>query len=161
MNWAHRALAWLERVENIALALLALSLILLASAQVFLRMLGEGLIWLDPLLRALVMWTAMLGAIAATRRDKHINLDALTRTWTGLRLRIARFLAFGFGAAICVVLADASYELVKLDRESATLLIDGIPAWWTETILPVGFALMAFRFALRAFAPPLSMEAAP
>jgi hypothetical protein len=66
-------------VENGTMAVLALVLIFGAATQVILRLFDIGVIWLDPVLRALVMWIAMLGAVAATRHDKHINLDALTR----------------------------------------------------------------------------------
>jgi len=158
-----RALRWLDRVENMTMAALALILILGAALQVVLRLFDNGLLWLDPVLRALVMWIAMLGALAATRHDKHINLDALTRVLSPLWRRIARIVTLLFAAAICVVLADASVGLVELDRESATMLVDQVPAWWTELILPIGFGLMALRFTLRAFVlPPLpDAERAP
>lgn len=149
-----RLLSILEQIENTTMAVLALVLIFAAATQVLLRLFDIGVIWLDPVLRALVMWIAMLGALAATRHDKHINLDALTRLLSGWSLRVARFLTLLFAAAICVVLAKASYGLVQLDRESATPLIDTIPAWWVEVILPVGFGLMALRFALRALILP-------
>lgn len=151
-----RLLKVLEQIENTAMAVFALVLIFAAAAQVLLRFFDVGLIWLDPVLRALVMWIAMLGALAATRHDKHINLDALTRSLSGWSLRAARLLTMLFAAAICVVMAKASYGLVQLDRESATPLVNEIPAWWVEVILPVGFGLMALRFALRAFVLPES-----
>lgn len=149
-----RLLRLIELAENGAMAVLALVLIFGAAAQVVLRQFDVGVIWLDPVLRALVMWIAMLGALAATRHDKHINLDALTRLLSGWSLRAARLLTLLFAAGICVVLAKASYGLVQLDRESATPLVDNIPAWWVEVILPVGFSLMALRFTLRAFVLP-------
>lgn len=149
-----RLLRAIEMVENGTMAVLALVLIFGAATQVILRLFDIGVIWLDPVLRALVMWIAMLGAVAATRHDKHINLDALTRLLSGWSLRGARLITFLFASGICLVLAKASYGLVELDRESATPLIDNIPAWWVEVILPVGFCLMALRFGLRAFVLP-------
>ena len=151
---AKRILRLLELAENFAIALLAVVLILGAALQVGLRLFDFGLIWLDPLLRALVMWIAMLGALAAARHDKHINLDALTRQLSGTPLRVARMGTFLFAAGISVVLANASMGLVELDRESGTMLTEHIPAWWSETILPVGFLLMALRFTIRAFVLP-------
>lgn len=153
-----RLLKILEQIENTAMAVFALVLIFAAAAQVLLRFFNVGSIWLDPVLRALVMWIAMLGALAATRHDKHINLDALTRSLSGWSLRAARLLTMLFAAAICLVMAKASYGLVQLDRESATPLVNDIPAWWVEVILPVGFGLMALRFALRAFVLPESSK---
>ncbi len=31
-----------------------------------------------------------------------------------------------------------------------SLLMGGIPTWWAQIIIPVGFGLMASRFGLRA-----------
>ena len=149
-----RILRLLETAENVVMALLAVTLILGAALQVGLRLFDYGVIWLDPVLRALVMWIAMLGALAAARHDKHINLDALTRQLSGMSLRVARICTFLFAAGISVVLAKASMGLVDLDRESGTMLTEHIPAWWSEIILPVGFGLMALRFTLRAFVVP-------
>ena len=151
---AKRILRLLETAENVAMALLAMALIFGAALQVGLRLFDYGVIWLDPVLRALVMWIAMLGALAAARHDKHINLDALTRQLSGMSLRAARIGTFLFAAGISVVLANASMGLVELDRESGTMLTEHIPAWWSEIILPVGFLLMALRFTIRAFVLP-------
>lgn len=156
-----RVLRGLDRIENLTMAALALVLILGAAMQVILRLFDSGLLWLDPVLRALVMWIAMLGALAAARHDKHINLDALTRVLSPPWRRVARIITLLFAAVICGVLANASVGLVAMDRESATLLVDHVPAWWTEVILPIGFGLMALRFTLRAFVAPPTPEAEP
>ena len=48
--------------------LLLLVMILLATTQILLRdLLETGLSWADPVLRLLVLWLALLGAMAATR----------------------------------------------------------------------------------------------
>lgn len=149
-----RALAWLDRLENGLMAVLALALVVGAATQVVLRLFDFGILWLDPMLRVLVMWIAMFGALAAARHDRHINLDAVTRLLSGKALRAARATTFLFAAGICVVLARACWGLVELDRESGTLLVSGVPAWWTQLVLPVGFGLLALRFTVRAFSVP-------
>ena len=69
-------LRWLDRIENTLIGVLVLAMVLLADAQIVLRNLFDsGIDWADPLLRAMVLWTAMLGALAAARDDKHIGLD--------------------------------------------------------------------------------------
>ena len=65
-----------ERIETALIALLVLAMVLLAGAQILLRNLLEtGFAWADPLLRAMVLWAAMLGALAAARDDKNLGLD--------------------------------------------------------------------------------------
>ena len=73
----------LRRIENGILALLVLLLVGLSGAQILLRIFFEtGLSWADPFLRGLVLWTGMLGALAAVRDERHIALDLLQRYLT-------------------------------------------------------------------------------
>ncbi|HEY8011158.1 MAG TPA: TRAP transporter small permease [Rudaea sp.] len=152
--------AWLQRFEEWLLAFLVLILVILAGAQIFLRnIFGGGISWADPFLRTLVVWTAMLGALAAVRDDKHIAVDVLQRFLPAGAQRIARIVTLLFTAAICAAMAWYSIGLVSIDfaessSAAAAGAIKAIPSWVLESILPIGFALMALRFVLRAFAAP-------
>jgi TRAP-type C4-dicarboxylate transport system permease small subunit len=157
---AQRGLAALQHVENWLLAALVLVLVGLAGAQIILRnFFDTGLSWADPLLRALVLWTGMLGALTAVRDDKHIALDVLQRFLAPQAQRIARVFTLGFTAALCAAMAWFSVDLVKIDLGSGSNAFAGVPSWLVETILPAGFGLMGLRFALRAFAPPAHVPA--
>jgi TRAP-type C4-dicarboxylate transport system permease small subunit len=148
------ALRWLDRIETGLIALLVLAMVLLAGAQILLRDLFEtGLTWVDPLLRAMVLWAAMLGALAAARDDKHIGLDLLTHFVHGRTRLVLRAVSLAFAACVSAALAWFGVGLVQLDY-GAGAATAGIPNWLLEAIVPLGFALLALRFALRAFAPP-------
>jgi len=153
---AHRSLVWLRRIENGLLTALVLLLVVLAGAQIVLRdLFHTGLSFADPLMRQLVLWTGMLGALAAVRDDKHIALDVLQRFLKPSAQKIARIFTLGFAAVACGLLAYYSFAMVQVDFEGATPSpLAGLSAWTAELILPIGFGLMALRFALRAFAPP-------
>lgn len=154
---AQRALLWIQRIENALLAVLVLILVLLAGAQIVLRdFFDTGLAWADPLMRSLVLWTGMLGALAAVRDDKHIALDVLQRYLPPKAQRAARVVTLGFAAIVCAVMAYYSYTMLAIDltESSQSGAVSKVPAWLPEVILPVAFGLMALRFALRAFAPP-------
>jgi TRAP-type C4-dicarboxylate transport system permease small subunit len=153
---AARVLRAIHAIETGVLVLLVLALVGLAGTQILARLFFDGgWYWVDPLSRALVLWTGMLGALAAARGDRHISLDALTRVLRGNALRAAGFLTFGFAAAISALLAWYGWRLVELDRESATLAFGPVFSWQVELILPVGFGLLALRFAIRALRRPL------
>lgn len=147
---------WLGAVEDGLLAvedglLVALLgvMIVLAGAQILLRNLWHGgLLWGDPLLRVLVLWLALLGAMAATRDANHITIDLLSRFLPPRVQRLARLATNLFAAAVCTILAWQGVNLVRLDYEARTLAFAGAPAWACELIIPVGFAVMALRFAL-------------
>ena len=60
-----------QLLENIALVVMLGGMILLAFGQIILRnFLDTGFIWIDPLLRVMVLWIGMIGALAvkAARR---------------------------------------------------------------------------------------------
>ncbi|MET0230912.1 MAG: TRAP transporter small permease [Rhodanobacteraceae bacterium] len=146
----------IERIETAIIAVLVLAMVVLAGAQILLRNLFEtGFAWADPLLRAMVLWTAMLGALAAARDDKHIGLDLLTHFLHGRTRRIVRTIALLFAAAICAAMAWYGGKLVAVDLDGGAP-VGAIPGWVIELILPVGFALLALRLAWRAFQAPRS-----
>lgn len=153
-------LDWLRSVENGLLAILVLVLVGLSGAQIVLRVFFQtGLSWADPFLRGLVLWTGMLGALAAVRDEKHIALDVLQRYLPPAAQRIARFATLGFAAALCAAMAWYSSGLVGIDyaeglQSGGGSIVAALRACFAESILPAGFGLMALRFVLRMFAPP-------
>lgn len=157
MSGGSGVLRWLDRIENALIAVLVLAMVLLAGAQILLRNLFEtGIEWADPLLRALVLWTAMLGALAAARDDKHIGLDLVAHFVHGRAKRVLRVITLVFAAAISAAMAWYGANLVMLDYGSGTNAFANVPSWCVELILPAGFALLALRLAIRAFLPARS-----
>ena len=145
-----KVLRW---IEDGILAVLVLALVILAGAQIVLRdLFHTGISWADPVMRDLVLWTGMLGALAAVRDDKHIALDVLQRFLPPLAQRIARGVTLLFAAGICGALAW--YCWVMLQNDLGTAANGSLPAWLPEAVLPLAFGLMSLRFVLRAFAPP-------
>jgi len=154
-----RALSWMRWIEDGILALLVLLLVGLAGAQILLRdFFDTGISWADPVMRDLVLWTGMLGALAAVRDDKHIALDVLQRFLSPRLQRVARIATLGFAALLCAAMAWYSLGLVGIDYaegvQTGGTFFAGVRACLAESILPPAFALMGLRFALRAFSPP-------
>src|SRR6478752_4834082 len=103
---ARRSMIWLRYLENGLLTALVLLLVVLAGTQIVLRdLFHTGLSFADPLMRQLVLWTGMLGALAAVRDDKHIALDVLQRFLGPAAQRIARVATLGFAALLCAAMA--------------------------------------------------------
>jgi len=153
-------LRYLQRVEDWLLAALVLLLVGLAGTQIVLRVFFDtGLTWADPFARTLVLWTGMLGALAAARDDKHIALDVLQRFLQPRAQRIARFSTLIFAAMLCAAMAWHSVDLVAIDYAEGLQASGGsvraaLRACLAESILPCAFALMSLRFVLRSFAAP-------
>jgi tripartite ATP-independent transporter DctM subunit len=136
--------------ENVvALVVLALMVVLPVSESVARTVFGRGLPGAIPFVQHLTLWIGFLGAALAAREGRLLSLATgnfvpkSLRRWTGL------FTA-AIGAAVCVALAFASWELVRLERESALEIALGVPVWVGQIVMPIGFALLAIRLVMHA-----------
>jgi TRAP-type C4-dicarboxylate transport system permease small subunit len=147
-----RLLNAVHHLENGLLGLLLAAMIGLAGSQIVLRNLFEsGISWSEPLLRVLVLWVGMLGAMIATRQDRHIRIDLLSRYLSpAWRLRAARLNNL-FSAVVCALLAWHSGRFVHAEWQDGNMLLHHVPTWVAESILPLGFSVIALRFTLLLF----------
>ena len=136
-------------------------MIVLASAQIVLRnVTGGGIAWGDEALRLMLLWLAMLGAVAASRENRHIAIDVLSRVLPERQRVGFAVLLHAFTAAVAATLAWYSWVFLGESLEYQDQLLGDLPAWWFQSILPVAFALMAYRYlihtlaALRSFFRP-------
>lgn len=84
MNSLRKLDRLLRYFEDAALTFLLGGMIILAVLQIGLRNFADtGFQWADPFLRILVLWLGLVGAIAATRDGKHINIDILSKYVAG------------------------------------------------------------------------------
>jgi TRAP-type C4-dicarboxylate transport system permease small subunit len=145
-------LLWLTQlVEDALLVLLLTAMIVLAGAQIVLRNLFDSaIVWADPLLRVGVLWVGMIGAMVATRGDKQIAIDAVSkflppRTKAGIRV-----VTDIFTAVVSAVVAWSAYRLMLEDRAAGGLTIGFVPVWICEAVVPVAFAVIAVRYLVYA-----------
>jgi TRAP-type C4-dicarboxylate transport system permease small subunit len=137
------------RIEEALLVLLLSMMILLACGQIVLRnFFNAGLVWADGLLQISVLWLGLFGAMVASRDDNHINIDVLTRFCPlGLRTPL-RLVSHLFTAVVCAVLAWQSFLFVRDEYTFGTTGLEGYPMWLFESILPIAFGLIAYRYLL-------------
>ena len=142
-------LGLLHRLEDGLLALVLGLLVLLAPLQLFLRnFFDAGISWGDPLLRVLVLWVGMLGALAATRGRRQISIDVLSHL-AGERVQSGVGVVTSlFTAVVCAVVAYHSIRFVASEIEYQTTAFAGVPAWTCEIVIPVAFGLIALRYLL-------------
>jgi TRAP-type C4-dicarboxylate transport system permease small subunit len=152
-RWPERADRFGRRAETVLLTVLLGAMVLLASGQIVLRNIwGTGLSWADEALRILVLWVTMLGAVAASREGKHVSIDAVSRYLPKRLATGSGRLIDAFVAVVCAVLAWESYLFVVDSFDAADTVLGGrLPAWSVQLVLPVGFALICYRFVVAAF----------
>jgi TRAP-type C4-dicarboxylate transport system permease small subunit len=146
--------AVLAKAEQVLIVIVLSVMLLLATLQVLLRNAWDfGLPWIDILLRHLVLWLGIMGASLATRMNRHIRIEALLRF---LPARHQRFVERGvllIAAAICTLLGVAAVDLVRQEQATGSMAFGPVPTWMLQLVLPVGFAIVAFRFGLQTFSP--------
>ncbi len=111
-----------------------------------------GITWGDGSIRLSVFWLALIGAIAASRDHRHITMEALGRWLPPLAQRIGGLCADLFAAAFCGAFAWFAFAFVRDSKAYGDVLLNDVPAWWLQAIMPIAFALIAYRYLLRAAA---------
>ena len=138
-------------VEDALLVLILAAMVLLAATQIILRNVFDGaILWAGPMLRVGVLWVGMIGAMVATRSDKQISIDAVSRFLPTKWKDRVRVLTDLFTAAVAGVVAWSAFRLVLDDRAAGTTAVAFVPLWVCEAILPVAFGVIAVRYALFA-----------
>ena len=153
MSQAETTLSRLEKAgragEDAVLVITLTAMILLAASQIVMRNLFNfGFIWTDEMLRMLVLWIAVAGAVAASRSDKHINIAILDRFLPDKVKLAVKIVIHMFTAGVCGVVTWNSVQFVQMSHEFGDVLMGSIPAWMPQLILPVGFGLICYRYSL-------------
>jgi TRAP-type C4-dicarboxylate transport system permease small subunit len=154
-SYVSNALKAINKLEDWFLISMLAVMVVLAVAQIFYRnVFGSGVVWIDPLLRVLVLWVAIAGAVVATRTDNHIRIDFFTRYFSKNVCGYIQRFVYAFCVFICGLISWNALKFVKMDYEVDTIAFANVPAWVTELIIPVGFFLMAVRYVLLFISPP-------
>ena len=148
-----RLLHYTNLFEDGLLVFLLASMIMIASVQILLRNgFDTGFAWGDPLLRIMVLWVGLLGAMIATRNNNHISIDILTRYLSERSKQVTGLISDSFTLCICMLLAYHGVRFVMQDSEAGVTAFYGLPVWWFEVIIPLGFTVMSLRYLIRCIA---------
>ena len=138
-------------LETVMLVGMLSAMMILAVGQIVMReAFGTGFGWADELVRLMVLWLAMVGSIAAVRENRHIRIDALSHFLPDGAINALRIFVDLFAATVCALIAVQAWRYLQIEIEyEDTVLID-TPAWIAHSIMPVAFALIAYRFVVAA-----------
>lgn len=137
----------LHRAEDTLLVSALVSMLVMALTQILLRnFFDAGLLWAESFLRILVLWVAMLGAMVATRESNHIAIDLVSKFLPPSMLKFSTLITAIFSAFICGLVAYHAIEFIQYEYEDQTIAFANVPTWLCQSIIPIGFAVMALRF---------------
>jgi len=138
-------------VENVALVALLGGMMTLAVAQIVMReVFNSGVAWGGEALKLMVLWLAMIAAVAACRDNRHIRVDAVSHLLPDMAIRVSRVVVDLFAAVVCCVVAWQAWRYLQLEIEFEDTVLINTPAWMVHAIVPVGFAVTGYRFFIGA-----------
>ncbi len=136
--------AWLE--EGF-ICLLLLAMILLSCWQILIRdFFSGGSVWIDPLLRYLVLWVGLLGAALATRKGKHIAIDLASHMATEHTKPWIKLAGDLFSTLVAAALTVAAIIFVRNEIQFGGEPLLAIPSWGWNIVFPLTFGLIFIRF---------------
>jgi tripartite ATP-independent transporter DctM subunit len=144
---------WLRRAEDGLLSLSLAAAVLLPLTEIVLRKyFHTGIPAQSAFLQHLTLIIGMLGGAVAARDGKLLAFStvrvllpprwrALARAWSG-----------SIAAVVSGFLCVASIDFVRTERAAGSTIMEGLPTWWLQVVMPLGFAVIALRLAWRAAA---------
>ena len=142
----------LQKLEDGVLIGLLLLMVFVAAFQILARNLFDsGIRSGDELIRVLVLWISLMGAMVASRNNSHINIDLISRYLPG-HIKNYSFVMVGFFTSfICAVMACFSFNFVMMEKADGMIAFANIPAWVCQSIIPASFAVISLRYLLLSF----------
>lgn len=145
MSWIIRLF---NRAEEGFIALLLVSMTLLVFLEVILRFgFNTGFLWMEELTLHLSAWLVLFGASYGVKVGAHIGVDALVRLLPRTTRRVVSMVAVALCLFYCALFLYGSWTyLAKLYQIGIELEDLPVPKWLAQSILIIGFALLAVRF---------------
>ncbi len=142
-----RFLRLLHRLEDGLLVGLLLAMITMAFFQIVMRNLfGISIVWGEVMVRVMVLWIGLLGAMIASRKGEHIRIDLMARLMPG---RFQTLVDAGLQlitAAVCALMAVHAFRFVRSEFEYGGTAFARVPAWVCESIIPAAFLVISLRY---------------
>nr|WP_320190306.1 TRAP transporter small permease [uncultured Desulfobacter sp.] len=144
-----RVILLLHKIEDTLLVSLLLLMIGLAVFQIVLRNgFDAGIVWADPLIRVLVLWLGLIGAMVASRTDNHISIDIISKYLPPGLKRFTGLLVYLFTTSVCALMTWHSARFVIMEKTDGMSAFFSVPVWLCELVIPFAFGIITIRYAL-------------
>ncbi|MGH8630657.1 MAG: TRAP transporter large permease subunit, partial [Burkholderiales bacterium] len=134
------------RAEDLVLVALLACMALLPLAEIGLRAVSSsGVPGGTLLVQHLTLICSMAGAAIAAREGRLLSLSSLCELLPVFLRPWLRALAACSGGLVALFLAVAGLQFVLAERAANEGSLAGVPEWWIQAALPLGFAVVAAR----------------
>jgi|WetSurSiteA1Bulk_404760.scaffolds.fasta_scaffold01714_3 C4-dicarboxylate transporter, DctM subunit len=136
--------------ENILITVCLAAMVLLPLVEMVLRSTTIVLRGSSAIQSHLTLFICMLGGAIAAREGRLLSLSTVTAFLKPRTKAAAQLFSQSVAGSVTAFLFIASLQFVLQEKEAGNILAYGVPVWWAETILPIGFAVIALRLAWHA-----------
>jgi C4-dicarboxylate transporter DctM subunit len=130
--------------EDIAVSLVLTAMMVLPLLEAVMRIPRAGISTVT-LVQHLTLIVGMLGAAIAARENRLLAISTLGNKVPERWKTPVSIFSASWAAAIAFFFFGAGVQFVSSERSASKMLTAGIPVWWIQAIIPVGFAVIALR----------------
>ncbi len=140
---------WLEHLEEGLIAFLLAAMTLVTFMQVVARYaFNYSFVWALELTGVMFAWLIFLGMSYGVRVGAHIGIDVVVRSLGATAARVVGSITALLCVAYAVIVTVGGFQYVSKMYDVGILMQDlPVQQWIPRAILPIGFALLALRFA--------------
>ena len=140
---------WLEHFEEGLISLLLAAMTLVTFTQVIARYIfNYSFVWALELNGVMFGWLIFIGMSYGVRVGAHIGVDAFVKSLSSGAARIVGMLAASMCILYALIVTVGGYQYVMKMYDVGILMQDlPVQQWIPRAVVPLGFGLLAFRFA--------------
>jgi C4-dicarboxylate transporter DctQ subunit len=139
----------IKHIEEWLITFLMAAMTLITFMQVVARyVFNYNFEWVLELTGVMFAWLIFVGMSYGVRIGAHIGVDAAVKTLGAGAARVVSSIAAVLCIVYALIITVGSYQYVHKMYDVGILMQDmPVQQWIPRVILPIGFALLAFRFA--------------
>ena len=131
--------------EDVLITLCLAAMVILPLLEMVLRSTTLVLRGSSAMQSHLTLFVCMIGGAIAARQGRLLSLSTVTAFLKPRAKAAAQLFSSAVAAGFTAILFLASLRFVLQEKEAANILAYGMPIWWAEVILPLGFGAIALR----------------
>ncbi len=139
---------WLEHLEEVLISFLLAAMTMVTFMQVVARyVFNYSFVWALELTGVMFAWLIFVGMSYGVRVGAHIGVDAVVKAVGPGTARMMSVIAALLCIVYSVIVTVGGFQYVSKMHEVGILMQDmPVQQWIPRVILPIGYALLTFRF---------------
>jgi TRAP-type C4-dicarboxylate transport system permease small subunit len=114
--------------------------------------------WSEDMVRMLVLWLSLIGASLLAKEGKHIRIDLFSNVSSPVFILLRNLVLAVASCLGCMIMTIVSISYLRLEISFGATMFLSLPSWLGQSIIPIAFSLMAFRYAIAVLSEGLNIK---